>query len=137
MPIRAGFQSNIFSYKDYSSAQIKNNYKTVISTQTCMVRSMTGETTARCGLCVYLMTAGKVFPYAHILSPVCVCVTCGQMMEMEPQGRGLACLCNDNRLTYQKEVLTSLEVIFKDSNVTTFLLVDRKAFHSQGRRKNR
>lgn len=51
-------------------------------------------------------------------------------MEVEPQGRGLVCLRNDNRLADRKEVLTSLEVIFKDFHVTKFLLVYRKAFHS-------
>lgn len=32
-------------------------------------------------------------------------VTCGHMMEMEPQGRDLAFLYSDNKLTDQKELL--------------------------------
>jgi len=47
---------------------------------------------------------------------------------METWGRSLARLHNDNRLADQKEVLTSSQVIFKDSDITTFLLYTEKPF---------
>lgn len=131
-PIRDGFHSNTFSYKDYSFAK-KNPtiYKPVITTQTYMVRSLTGDDNL-----MQTVTsdhrAGSPL-HAHLVSCAYMCYlwTCnGEGTTGQRPCLPLQWLAD------QKEVLT-LYTFFKDINVTTLSLVYRKAFHRQGRRKKR
>lgn len=133
-PIRDGFHSNTFSYKDYSSA--KKKPKPCTNQLSQHKPTWLGVWQERRQLDADCVTSdhrtGSPL-HAHLVSCAYMCYlwTCnGEGTTGQRPCLPLQWLADQNK------VLT-LYTFFKDINVTTLSLVYRKAFHRQGRRKKR
>lgn len=93
-PIRDGYHSNTFSYKDYSSAEIKNQLQASYPNTNLHGQEPDRRDDSLMQTVCVTSNHRAVFPlHAHLVSCVCVCYlwTCNGEVT---RGRGHAYLCN-------------------------------------------